>query len=157
MIRITDEQWALIEPHLPKLPRREDGRGRPWRSDRECLDGILWVLKTGAQWKAMPKEFPGYATCWRRLRMWEEHDVWKDVWRAVLGALDEKGLLEWEETFLDATFVSAKKGATQSALPRGERDRSLLFWSSARVFLSEFSPPLRTKAKRRSRSRRSKK
>jgi hypothetical protein len=59
--------------------------------------------------------------------MWEEHDVWKDVWRAVLGALDEVGLLEWEETFLDATFVSAKKGATQSAAPRGQRDRSLLF------------------------------
>lgn len=157
MIRITDEQWALIEPHLPALPRRKDGRGRPWRSDRECLDGILWILKTGAQWKALPKEFPGYATCWRRLRMWEERDVWKDVWRAVLGALDEKGLLEWGETFLDATFVSAKKGATQSASPRGERDRSLLFWSSARVFLSEFSSPLRTKAKRRSRSRPSKK
>jgi hypothetical protein len=47
--------------------------------------------------------------------MWEEHDIWKDIWRAVLGALDEKGLLDWEETFLDATFVSAKKGATQSA------------------------------------------
>ena len=62
MIRITDEQWALIEPHLPKLPRRKDGRGRPWRSDRECLEGILWILKTGAQWKALPKEFPGYAT-----------------------------------------------------------------------------------------------
>lgn len=157
MLRITDKQWALIEPHLPKLPRRKDGRGRPWRSDRECLDGILWILKTGAQWKALPKEFPGYATCWRRLRMWEELDIWKDVWRAVLGALDEKGLLDWEETFLDATFVSAKKGATQSALPRGERDRSLLFWSSARVFLSEFSSPARTKAKRRSRSRPSKK
>ena len=156
-IRITDEQWVLVESHLAELPRREGGRGRPWRSDRECLDGILWILKTGAQWKALPKEYPGYATCWRRLRMSEEHDVWKDIWSAVLGALDEKDLLDSEETFLDATFVAAKERATQSASPRGERDRSSLFWSSARVFLSEFSSPLRTNAKRRSRSRRSKK
>lgn len=47
MIRITDEQWALIEPHLLALPLRKDGRGRLLRSDSGCLDGILWVLETG--------------------------------------------------------------------------------------------------------------
>jgi transposase len=75
MIRITDEQWNLIKPHLPPLPRRKDGRGRPWRDDRECLDGILWILKTGAQWSALPKEYPPYVTCWRRLRLAARHSV----------------------------------------------------------------------------------
>ncbi len=45
---LTDEQWAVIEPHLPELPSREDGRGRPWRENREVMNGILWILRSGA-------------------------------------------------------------------------------------------------------------
>lgn len=44
---MTDEQWAVIEPLIPPLPRRPDGRGRPWRENRELLSGILWVLNQG--------------------------------------------------------------------------------------------------------------
>jgi transposase len=46
---LTDEQWAVIEPHLPELPRCEDGRGRPWRESREVMNGILWILRSGAR------------------------------------------------------------------------------------------------------------
>jgi len=51
---LTDVQWAKIQPLLPSLPRRRDGRGRPWADDRACLEGVLWGLRTGAQWKALP-------------------------------------------------------------------------------------------------------
>ena len=55
---LTDEQWAVIEPHLPELPMREDGRGRPWRENREVMNGILWILRSGARWKDLPARFP---------------------------------------------------------------------------------------------------
>jgi transposase len=45
---LTDEQWDLIGRFLPELVRREDRRGRPWRENREVLNGILWILRTGA-------------------------------------------------------------------------------------------------------------
>ena len=45
---LTDAQWSLIEPLLPEPKRRKDNRGRPWASNRACLEGILWVLRTGA-------------------------------------------------------------------------------------------------------------
>ena len=55
---LTDEQWELIEPFIPQQRVRRDGRGRPWRSNREVLDGIIWILRSGARWKDLPKEFP---------------------------------------------------------------------------------------------------
>jgi transposase len=97
---LSKAQWELIEPLLPEPKRRKDGRGRPWSSNRACLEGILWVLQTGAAWRFLPDMYPSPATCWRRLKQWEEQDVW----------LDGEGLLKWEETFLDGSFAPAKKG-----------------------------------------------
>jgi transposase len=65
---LTDEQWELIEPLLPEPRRRKDNRGRPWASKRACLEGILWILQTGAAWRFLPDEFPSPSTCWRRLK-----------------------------------------------------------------------------------------
>jgi transposase len=77
---------------LPEPKRRKDNRGRPWASNRACLEGILWVLQTGAAWRFLPEKYPSPATCWRRLKQWEAEDVWLDAWRALLGALDGEGL-----------------------------------------------------------------
>ncbi len=61
-MHLTDAQWAIIEPLIPKPRRRKDGRGRPWRDPREVLGGILWVLRTGAPWKELPAHDPRYRT-----------------------------------------------------------------------------------------------
>lgn len=66
-MRLTNEQWNILAPILKKPPRLDE-RGRPRRDDLEVLEGILWVLKTGAQWKALPREYPPYQTCHRRLQ-----------------------------------------------------------------------------------------
>jgi transposase len=64
---LSDKQWAKLEPLLPTL----HSRGRPWADTRRVLEGILWVLKTGARWRDLPREYPSAGTCWRRLRQWE--------------------------------------------------------------------------------------
>lgn len=150
---LTDKQWEKIEPLLPALPRGEQG-GRPWADNRRVLEGILWVLKTGARWQDLPLEYPSPSTCWRRLRQWEEEDVWLSIWRAFLAELDDRGHLEWEETFADATFVPAKKGAPQSGKLRGGRAQSFWWWSTARVFLWEATLLRRRPRKSRSSKRR---
>ena len=74
------------------------------------MEGILWVLQTGAAWRFLPDQYPSPATCWRRLKQWEEQDVWLDAWQTLLGTLDGKGLLKWEETFLDGSLLQLKRG-----------------------------------------------
>jgi transposase len=135
---LTDEQWKLVEPMLPPPRRRQDNRGRPWASNRSCFEGILWILQTGAAWRFLPERFPSPSTCWRRLRQWEEEGVWLNAWRILLGALDEEGLLKWEETFLDGSFAPAKKGVPLSGKPSGARGRSGWYWSTVKVFHWEF-------------------
>src|SRR5207244_1979514 len=99
---LTDEQWNKIEPLLPK-PAFSILGGRKPIDDRRCFEGILWVLRSGARWKDLPARYPSPSTCWRRLRAWEERDVWLTVWRTFLGELDEQGRLSGEETFGDGT------------------------------------------------------
>ncbi len=69
---LTDEQWEALEPLVPDPPRREDGRGRPWRDPRDVLNGILWILRTGAPWKDLPERYPPYQACHRRFQKWIE-------------------------------------------------------------------------------------
>jgi len=134
--KLTDRQWKKVEPLLPKPPKSKKG-GRPWADNRKVFEGILWVLRTGAPWADLPKEYPSPSTCWRRLRDWEEQDVWLTIWRAFLAELDEKGQLDWSEAFIDGSFAPAKKGATASARPSGARARSGWWWLTAKVFLWE--------------------
>lgn len=142
--KLTDEQWKKIEPHIPKFKRSRKGGRRPIEA-RRVFEGILWVLRSGARWKDLPKEYPSPSTCWRRLRDWEEQDVWLTIWRAFLGELDQKGQLDWAETFADGSFAPAKKGGAVSARPNAERVRSGWWWLTAKVFLSEttWTVPLR--------------
>ena len=96
--------WAL----LPKLARRTDGRGRPWRENRAVLNGILWILRTGAPWADLPDRYPSYQTCHRRFQQWV---------RAVLRGFSRSSprpprrrLSGLQETFIDGSFAPAKQG-----------------------------------------------
>jgi transposase len=148
---LTDEQWELIGPLLPEPKRRKDGRGRPPAPNRTCLEGILWILQTGAAWRFLPEEYPSPSTCWRRLKGWEEQGVWLKAWRTLLGALDANGLLRWDEAFLDGSFAPAKKGAMQSAKPSVVKAQSGWYWETVKVFRWEFGwkVPLRQKLRLR--------
>lgn len=146
MEHLTDEQWTRIEPHLPR-PKNNPQGGRPRADDRSCMEGILWVLRTGARWKDLPDSYPSPATCWRRLGQWERQGVWLHMWRAFLKELDEAKQLDWSEAFMDGTFAAAKKGGLASERHVKVRGQSLWYWSTARVFLSEstFRLPIDTR------------
>ena len=108
--QLSDEQWALIVDLFPSPPPNPKG-GRPRAATRECLEGILWVLRSGARWKDLPRSFPSYATCWRRFVEWSGDGIWEAAWQRLITALDRQGKVNWSEGFADGTFASAKKGA----------------------------------------------
>ena len=136
---LTDEQWAVIEPHLPELPSREDGRGRPWRENREVMDGILWILRSGARWKDLPGRFPPYQTCHRRFQQWVKDGSLRRVLEALAEDLRTRGDLDLSECFIDGTFIVAKKGGGGLVRLSGAKARNSWWWQTMLVFHSPYT------------------
>ncbi len=91
---LSDELWALIEPLLPApKPHRFRFPGRKPIENRLALTGILFVLKTGIPWEDLPQEMGcgSGMSCWRRLRDWQQADVWQKIHEVLLAKLNQAG------------------------------------------------------------------
>ena len=139
---LTDEQWTILEPLIPKPRLRADRRGRPWCDDRQVLNGILWVLRTGAHWRDVPDRYPSPATCHRRHQEWSRAGVFNRILTALAEDLRSRGKLDLSECFVDATFVVAKKGGFVWAPLNGAKVRRSWQWQTALVFLSRSTWPV---------------
>ena len=128
-LELTDEQWEVLEPVLREA-RRADNRGRPWHDTRAVLNGVLWVLGSGAQWRELPEKYPPFQTCHRRFQQWIRSGKLEAALKLLARHLYERGKLNLDEAFVDATFASAKKGASPSAHPsrQGHQDRRYRRW-----------------------------
>jgi transposase len=80
---LTDGEWRIIDPLIPKPNLRQDGRGRPWKPHRDVLNGILYVLRTGAAWASLPHSYPPYQTCHRRFQQWAQSGVMQKIMQAL--------------------------------------------------------------------------
>jgi transposase len=116
---LTDELWSVIQPGLPRARPSPLG-GRPRASDRACLSGILFVLKTGIPWEDLPAEFGCCGmTCWRRLRDWQKAGVWTGLHRVLLEMLHAADQIDWSRTLVDSATVRAVGGAKKPGrIPR---------------------------------------
>src|SRR4051812_24792730 len=121
---LSNSQWDQVKGSIPKHRHRRDGKGRPWCDDRAVLNGILWVLRTGAPWKDLPPRYPSRATCHRRFQKWARDGTFKKIWHALIHALDKSGKLDWSEGFIDGSFASAKKGGLALVKLRGGKAQS---------------------------------
>lgn len=140
-MHLTEEQWNIIAPIFVSPPRRER-RGRPRVPDREVLDGILWILKTGAQWNELPGDYPPYQTCHRRYQEWVERIVFQKVLTLLAQDMEQRGKINLKECFIDGTFSSAKKGGSLLVrLNAGKAVKSWRFRTRA-LFLSPSIWPL---------------
>ena len=133
---LTDEQWAIIAPLIPEPPRREDKRGRPWKDTREVMNGVLWILRSGARWKDLPERFPPYQTCHRRFQQWSRDGALRNVLEALAEDLRTRGELDLSECFIDGTFIVAKKGGGELERLSGVKARSSWRWQTLLVFHS---------------------
>ena len=107
-MELSDKAWQILEPLMPALSTGQ--KGRPWRENREVLDGILWVLRTGAPWRDLPKKYPPYQTCHRRFQQWSSDGTLKKVVTTITEKLEKRRHLNMSECSINAKFVAAKKG-----------------------------------------------
>ena len=111
--RLTDEQWALIVDLFP-APKRT---GRPPRDRRQVVDGILWVLRTGAPWRDLPEEFGPWGTVWDLFDTWNEDGTLEAVLTRLQGQIE----IDEELWCVDGTSVRAAKcaaGGGKKGIPK---------------------------------------
>src|SRR6201998_1963852 len=132
---LTYAPWAALDP-LFRPKRRTDGRGRPWQDTRAVLNGVLWILRTGAPWHDLPDRYPPYQTCHRRFQQWQRSGLFTRSLQKLAEDLRDRGKLDLSEAFIDASFSSAKKGALVSALQNAGKAAKSWQLQTAMVFLS---------------------
>jgi transposase len=104
IIRIPDDLWNKIKNILPD-EKPENTLGRPI-----VLDGILFVLRTGCQWKMLPKEYGSGSTCHRRFQEWGELGIFDMLWSRLLKIYDNKKGIKWSWQSLDSISVKSPLG-----------------------------------------------
>src|SRR5579859_919378 len=106
---LTDQEWARLQPLLP--PTHSGKRGRPFSEHRKVLDGILWILRTGAPWRDLPARYGPPSTCHDRLLRWQEEGTWKRILSALQACEDQQGNLVWVDCSVDGSSVRAHQHA----------------------------------------------
>jgi transposase len=105
---LTDAQWRRLEPLLPpERPRT----GRPNHSHRTLLNGILWVLRTGAPWRDLPERYGPVGTVSSRFYRWRAAGLWDRVLAALQSQAEERNEVDWSLHFVDATVIRAHQYA----------------------------------------------
>ena len=110
---MADAFWRLIEPLLPKYTRSPHG-GRPRVDRRQVLDGIFYVLRTGCQWKALPREYGSGSTVHRYFQEWTELGVFGKAWRQMLKRYDRRRGIGWNWQSVDGSMTKAPLGGEKN-------------------------------------------
>ncbi len=111
---ISDELWGKIEKYIPQHKRdpqkryqHAPGQGRPPVPARKVLEGIFYVLRTGCQWKAVPREYGSGSTVHRRFQEWQAAGFFEKIWALALTEYDELEGIGWEWQSIDGSMVKA--------------------------------------------------
>ena len=139
---LTIEQWQRIAGYIPKPKALPGMSGRPPNDPRAILNGILWILRTGAPWADLPERYPPKSSCHRHFQRWTEMGVFAKILTVLAKDLKERGGIDLSEGFIDGTFAPAKKGAMVWAKPKGEKAPKLWALQTLTVFLSPLTQPV---------------
>jgi len=107
---LSDSQYAHLEPLLPE-PRHHGQAGRPWLPHRTLVNGMLWILRTGAPWRDLPEHYGRWNTVYARFQRWRRDGTWTRVFATLLDERDDQGRLDHDLWCIDGTIVRAARCA----------------------------------------------
>lgn len=127
---VTDEQWELIYPILPK---RTAKTGRRPSDPRVMLNGILWILRTGSPWRDLPERFGPWQTVYDHFSNWRNKGVYDRILEALHIRLDADGAIDWDLWCIDGSSVRASRaaaGASKKAAAGTRTSRKTMLWAA---------------------------
>src|ERR1044072_5054025 len=125
---LTDEQYELIRDLLPSNRRR----GGQWNDHRTTLNGIFWILYSGAQWREMPERYGKWQSVYDRFARWRRNGTIDRILQQLQMRLDKEGRIDWDLWCIDGTNVRASRsaaGARESKTTR--KNRRITHWAAA--------------------------
>jgi transposase len=117
---LSDQQWQQLEPLLPPQSPKT---GRPNKDHRTVINGILWVLRTGAPWRDLPERYGPWRTIASRFYRWSRDGLWDRLLTTVQQQANIQGKVNWELHYVDGTIVRAHQHAAGA---RGKTRRARL-------------------------------
>jgi transposase len=126
---LPDEVWERVKSAIPAPPPKLKG-GRPRMDDRQALNAIFYLLRTGIQWNALPRCLGASSTVHDRFQEWERQGVFMAMWELGLSEYDEALKIDWEWMSMDGAMVKA---------PLGEKQRGRILQTAASLALNGVS------------------
>lgn len=122
---LRDDQYGLIADLLPGPSPRGGGR---WRDHRQVLNGIFWILHTGAQWREMPERYGPWKTAYNRFGRWRREGLFERLLQRLQVRLDEQGRIAWDLWCVDGSTVRASRSAAGGGKKGAKRSRRTTRW-----------------------------
>jgi transposase len=111
---LTDAQWERLQPLLPP---QKPHTGRPNKDHRLIINGLLWLLRTGAPWRDLPERYGSWKTVASRFYRWQRAEIWHHILQGLQREADAEGTLDWSLHHVDGTIVRAHQHAAGARRP----------------------------------------
>lgn len=126
---LSDEQWRLLQGLFPK-----QGRGGRWLDHRTVLNGMLWILRSGAPWRDLPERYGKWQSVNHRFNRWRRDGTFERVLKALQIRLDKQGKIDWNLWLVDGTSIRAGRaaaGARKKSTPATSSSPATTTWAAA--------------------------
>jgi transposase len=128
---LTDEAWQRIEPLLPKQTR-----GGRWNDHRVTLNGIFWILNSGAQWRDMPERYGKWQSVYDRYRRWTREGLFDRILHRLHLELDDDGRIDWSVFDVDGSNIRADRSAAGAGKKGAKQNRATTPWDDPAAALA---------------------
>lgn len=123
---LSNEQWERIQELLPV----QTGPGHPWTDHRKILNGMFWILKTGAPWRDLLERYGPWQTVYDRFCRWQKDGTFDRILEALQIRLDRNGLIDWELWCVDGSSIRAHKSAAGAGKKGGAKSLKTTRWAA---------------------------
>lgn len=122
---VTDEQWELLKDHFGSaLPR-----GRPRSDLRRVVNGMLWIVRTGAPWRDLPERFGSWKTVYSWFNRWRKDGTWDRILQTLQIRLDGEGRIDWDLWCVDGSNIRASRAAAGAKKGAMRKSRQTTLWA----------------------------